>query len=171
MHEKHIYTQIARKTLTDFVEHKKRLGTTESDLFGIKHGCFVSLHNADGSLRGCIGTIEPRTVDLFNEIVQNTISAAASDPRFEPVKPNELEQLHISIDVLSKPEPATIDMLDPKKYGLIITDDFRKGVLLPNIEGIETVEEQIDIVKRKAGIPMQNSATLKFFRFKSIRYE
>lgn len=171
MTDTHIYIQTARKAIVQIITQHKRLQPSQADLLGIKCGCFVSLHNSDNSLRGCIGTIEPRTEDLFYEIVQNAISAATQDPRFAPVTTNELEQLHISVDVLSKPEPTTIKMLDAKKYGVIITDGFRKGVLLPNLEGIDSVENQIDIVKRKAGIYSTNNANLTILRFESTRYE
>ena len=167
----HKYAKIAQEAVHAFIGQRKRLIPTSEELFGIKRACFVSLHNADGSLRGCIGTLEPRTDDLFYEIVQNAISAATHDPRFEPVTRDELEQLHISIDVLSDPEPTSPELLNPKKYGVIVTDGIRKGVLLPNLEGIDTVDAQIEIAKRKAGLNHLHNSKLTFMRFESIRYE
>jgi AmmeMemoRadiSam system protein A len=133
------------------VNQQKRLPRPDdlSYVFNQSNGCFVSLHNSDGSLRGCIGTIEPRFNNLFDEIVQNAISAALDDPRFSSVKGDELEHLHISVDVLSAPEETSIDKLDPLKYGLIITDGYRKEFCLPALETVDTVQKQIDIVKVK----------------------
>ncbi|PLX21119.1 MAG: AmmeMemoRadiSam system protein A [Salinivirgaceae bacterium] len=169
----HTFVQTATQAIRLNVEEGKRLKKPNQlpDTYNFATGCFVSLHNADGSLRGCIGTIEPRFDNLYDEIVQNAISASAQDPRFSPVEEHELAQLHISVDVLSQPEETTIQELNPDVYGLIITDGYRKGVLLPALETVDTVQKQIDIVKRKAGLSMVPNDDLKFFRFSSKRYE
>ena len=123
-----------------------------------------------GELRGCIGTIEPLRATLANEIVANAISAATQDPRFKPVVADELAELRYSVDVLLPVEPATIDELDPAVYGVIVEDEsgVRRGLLLPDIQGVETVEEQVEIAARKAGIP--HGAALKLSRFKVERF-
>lgn len=171
--ECHKYVSVAREAIDLQLSKHKRLKKPESlpDIFAEARGCFVSLHNEDGSLRGCIGTIEPRFDNLYDEIVQNAISAATQDPRFSPVEKAEFPRLQISVDVLSKPEETTIDQLDPLKYGLIISDGYRKGVLLPALESVDTVQKQVDIVKRKAGLSMVDNAELSFYRFTSKRYE
>lgn len=171
--EKHIYVRTAQKAVELIVTSQKRLQKPNDlpDIFKQSRGCFISLHNKDGSLRGCIGTIEPRFDNLYDEIVQNGISAAMNDPRFDSVKLKELAQMQISVDVLTTPEETTIDQLDPKVYGLIISDGYRKGLLLPALDAVNTVQKQIDIVKRKAGLSMVDNNDLQFFRFSSKRYE
>jgi AmmeMemoRadiSam system protein A len=137
-----------------------------------KRGCFVSLHKTDGSLRGCIGTIEPTESDLKQEIIRNAISACFHDTRFDPVVPGEIDDIEISVDVLTEPEEIfSFDDLDPLIYGVIVCDKSgRRAVLLPSIPSIDTVERQIEIVKRKAGLGHINDNKLKFYRFTSNRY-
>lgn len=134
-------------------------------------GVFVSLHNKDGSLRGCIGTIAPTCPTLAEEIVRNAVSAATQDPRFYPVRPEELEGLDVSVDVLGAPEPVSdLSQLDPKRYGIIVrTSDGRQALLLPDLEGVDTVEEQIAITCRKGGIdPVRDRYTIE--RFEVVRH-
>lgn len=143
-----------------------------SEIFMTKAACFVSLHTTDGGLRGCIGTIEPRCLDLAHEIIENAIAAAERDSRFNPVEEHELQNIYVTVDVLSEPELTTPNGLDPSKYGLIISDGhFRRGVLLPALEGVKNVDEQIRIVKRKAGLANVDNNLLKFYRFTSTRYD
>ncbi len=134
--------------------------------------CFVSIHLKDGSLRGCIGTIEPREKNLHFEIISNAIAAANRDTRFLPIIPSELENLEVSVDVLSKPFfIENIEQLDPKKYGIIVSDGaFSRGVLLPDIDGVETVEKQLNIAKRKAGLSDYRLNQLKIYAFTSTRH-
>jgi uncharacterized protein len=134
--------------------------------------CFVSIHLLDGSLRGCIGTIEPREKCLFFEIISNAVSAATRDTRFSPITASELENLEVSVDVLSKPYLIEdISLLDPKKLGVIVSDGgYSRGVLLPDIEGIDTVEKQINIAKRKAGLSSYSAKDLKVYAFTSTRF-
>jgi AmmeMemoRadiSam system protein A len=117
-------------------------------------GVFVSLHLPDGSLRGCIGTTRPTHAVIEDEIVGNAISAATRDPRFFPVKPEELEGLDISVDVLGEPEEVSgAEELDPKRFGIIVqTADGRQALLLPDLEGVDTVDQQVCITCRKGGI-------------------
>ena len=124
-------------------------------IFITRAGAFVTLRKSDGQLRGCIGTIQPECSNLAGEIVKNAISAATRDPRFPRVSISELSDLNYSVDVLSRPESARGPQdLDPKVYGVIIetTDGLRRGLLLPGIAGLETVEEQWIAVHSKAGI-------------------
>ena len=134
--------------------------------------CFVSIHIQDGGLRGCIGTIHPAEPTLYEEIVRNAVSACTRDSRFAPVKEDELENITISVDVLSVPEKInSINDLDPLVYGVIVSDGgFRKAVLLPGLHGIDTIEEQLKIVKRKAGIYGFDNNELEIKRFTSTRY-
>lgn len=133
--------------------------------------CFVSLKTIDGDLRGCIGTIEPERETLAQEIVANAISAATRDPRFEPVTMDELPNLRYSVDVLLPAEEALMGELDPAVYGVIVEDKSgtRRGLLLPDIPGIDEAEQQVRIAARKAGIPP--GAPLKLLRFKVERFE
>jgi len=132
-------------------------------------GVFVSIHRKDGSLRGCIGTPEPVAANLAEEIIQNAISAATRDPRFPPISERELEDLDISVDVLSPPERVySLDDLDPKRYGVIVQSGLRRGLLLPDLEGVDTVEEQVAIACRKAGILFGDDVEL--YRFTVERH-
>ncbi|WP_462280484.1 AmmeMemoRadiSam system protein A [Salinivirga cyanobacteriivorans] len=173
MEQKHIYVLTAEQAVRKFVVDGVRLKKPEDvdERLLLKRGCFVSLHLENGDLRGCIGTIEPRFKTLFEEIVQNAISASSTDPRFRPVAPEELSEIKVSVDVLSPFEEVTPDQLDPAVYGLIISDGHRKGVLLPALESVDTVEKQIDIVKKKARLQMVDNDQLKFYRFRSERFE
>ena len=114
-------------------------------------GVFVSLHK-NGELRGCIGTISACTENVASEIIALAIEAGARDPRFMPVSERELADLEYSVDVLSQAEPATMQELDAKRYGVIVTSGHKRGLLLPNLEGVDTPAEQIFISLQKAGI-------------------
>ncbi len=113
--------------------------------------CFVTLKKR-GELRGCIGTLEPQEGTLGAEIARNSRSSALQDPRFPPVRAEELEALTVSVDVLSPSEPCTVDDLDPSVYGVIVEAGFRRGVLLPALAGITSVAEQVGIALQKAGL-------------------
>ena len=131
-------------------------------------GAFVSLHTPSG-LRGCIGTIAPTQDSLAAEIVHNAIQAASQDPRFPPVRTDELAALEITVDVLAAPEPvSSMDELDPKVYGVITTCGWKRGLLLPDLEGVDTCEEQVAIAMSKAGIAASEPVSLE--RFKVVRY-
>ncbi len=131
-------------------------------------GAFVSLHK-DGQLRGCIGTILPVRSCLAEELLRNAISAGTEDPRFSPLRPEELPYLEYSVDVLGEPEDIEgPEALDVKRYGVIVSKGFRRGLLLPDLDGIDTVEEQIAIAKRKAGIAPGEEVSLQ--RFEVVRH-
>jgi len=132
--------------------------------------CFVCLKTLDGELRGCIGTIEPARATLAEEVVANAISAAMNDPRFDPVKAAELSNLRYSVDVLLPSEPAEMSDLDPAAFGVIVEDESgsRRGLLLPDIEGIDNAEQQVEIAARKAGIA--RNERMRLWRFKVERF-
>ncbi|MBQ9347816.1 MAG: AmmeMemoRadiSam system protein A [Oscillibacter sp.] len=131
-------------------------------------GAFVSLHIRD-QLRGCIGTTGPVQENVAWEIVENAVSAGTRDPRFPPVRAEELDSLEYSVDVLGAPEAiASPDQLDVKRYGVIVTCGRRRGLLLPDLDGVDTVEEQIDIARRKGGIGPAEPYTLE--RFEVVRH-
>ncbi len=133
-----------------------------------RDGAFVSLHIGD-ALRGCIGTISPVQPTLAEEIIANGAHAATRDPRFPAVQESELDFLSYSVDVLGKAEEVrTLSELDPKRYGVIVTSGFRRGLLLPDLDGVDTVEDQIVIAKRKAGIGLHEAVTLE--RFEVVRH-
>ena len=139
------------------------------ELLDNKAGVFVSLHK-NGRLRGCIGTIAPTAVNVAQEIMQNAVSAGLRDPRFDPVTATELPFLTYKVDVLFPAEPISgPEELDVKRYGVIVTSGFKRGLLLPNLDGVDTVEEQISIARNKAGIP--EGTPVKLERFEVIRHE
>lgn len=171
---KDIYLLLARKTVRRYLKNEAvKNSDIPKELLRIKAGCFVSLHSKKNKeLRGCIGTILPTKPNLAQEIITNAISAC-NDPRFLPVEKKEYTNLKFSVDVLSEPEQMkTKRGLNPKKYGLIVraTDDGRLGVLLPDIPGVRSVDDQVDIAMQKAGI--YNSDTMvEYFRFSVERHE
>ncbi len=163
---------LARAVVETFVKEGKVIAAPDnpSELLTQRAGCFVSIKTLAGELRGCIGTIEPAKDRLAEEIILNAISAATRDPRFAPVREEELPGLKYSVDVLSQPEPAKLEDLDPAVYGVIVEDKngVRRGLLLPNLKGIDTVDEQVEIASRKAGI--QPGEDFRLWRFRAERY-
>jgi len=129
--------------------------------------CFVTLKKY-GGLRGCIGTLEPAEPSLGHEISRNAHSSALHDPRFPPVGPDEAEALTCSVDVLSPSEPCGIEDLDPAAYGVIVAAGLRRGVLLPALDGVDTVEQQVSIALQKAGIAPDQGYDVR--RFRVTRY-
>lgn len=135
---------------------------------GPPSGAFVSLKEG-GQLRGCIGTLRAVQNSLAKEVMENAVSAATRDPRFQPLTLEELDGITISVDVLGIPENvAGLDELDPQRYGVIVQSGFRKGVLLPDLPGITTSEEQVRIARMKAGIGPEERIDL--LRFEVKRY-
>ena len=166
------WVRLARLSLETYVRTRKRLERLPeglpAEMTGRAAGAFVSLH-AHGQLRGCIGTTEPTTESVAWEIVQNAVSACSRDPRFIPVGVEELEDLEYSVDVLGAPEPISSPAeLDVKKYGVIVSRGGRRGLLLPDLEGVDTVEQQIDIARQKGGIGPGEPYTLE--RFEVVRH-
>jgi AmmeMemoRadiSam system protein A len=136
-----------------------------------RSGTFVSLHLPDGSLRGCMGTTEPQAASMEEEVVDNAITAATRDPRFYAVTPQELSSLEISVDVLGSAEEVRgLDQMDPKRYGMIIrTLDGRRALLLPDLEGVDTAEQQLRITCRKGNIDPDNDQ-YQMYRFEVERH-
>lgn len=131
-------------------------------------GVFVSIHK-QGQLRGCIGTIAPTTDNIAKEIAQSAVNAGLHDNRFDPVTAEELAHLSYKVDVLGNAEVITdISCLDVNRYGIIVTCGHRRGLLLPNLDGVDTVDDQIAIACQKAGIPEGSTITLE--RFEVVRY-
>ncbi len=169
--EAHPYVLLARKSLETYLRKGERLknqGDLPVSLFADPKACFVSIKK-HGSLRGCIGTLEPATANLAQEIIANALSAGLRDPRFPPVAESELDDLSFSVDVLSVPEPADRSKLDPEKFGVIVRHGRRSGVLLPDLEGVDTVERQLSIALQKAGIRPDEPFTIE--RFTVDRYQ
>jgi len=163
--------QWARKSLETYVNTGKRAKIPEPLPEELKNAAaaFVSLKK-DGQLRGCIGTLEPVRPHLALEIRENAIDAGTEDPRFLPVEPAELDELVYSVDVLSPPEPiAEITQLDPLKYGVIVSSGSRRGVLLPDLEGIDTPQQQVEIARQKAGIRPGEKIRLQRFEVRRFK--
>jgi len=163
---------LARQAVESYVRERKVVHP--QPLPGLEQrraGVFVSLHLPDGSLRGCIGTTQPTQPGIEDEIVRNAISAATQDPRFYPVRQEELEGLDISVDVLGEPEEVSgAEELDPKCFGIIVrTPDGRQALLLPDLEGVDTVDQQVCITCRKGGID-PNRDTYRILRFEVERH-
>jgi AmmeMemoRadiSam system protein A len=167
----HPLVELARKTIENYVREERTTEPPEElvpEMQG-RAGTFVSLHDSRGNLRGCIGTIEPQRPTVAQEVIQNAISAATRDPRFPPVQPEELEELDVKVDVLTEPEPIdSMEQLDPKRYGVIVESGWRRGLLLPDLEGVDTVEYQVEIAMRKAGI--RPGEPMQLYRFEVKRY-
>lgn len=167
----HPLVQLAKDAIELYTRERKVLTVREEDLvpeMRQQAGVFVSL-KVGGMLRGCIGTFHPSEPDVAREIVRNAISAATADPRFAPVRREELGSLAYSVDVLSAPEPVQhMQDLDPKRYGVIVKAGARRGLLLPDLEGVDTAQQQVDIAMHKAGIAPGTPVSLS--RFEVRRY-
>lgn len=165
------YVRLARETIEKYIARREKNtvpGWVPAEMTERKAGVFVSIHK-EGRLRGCIGTIQPVRRSVAEEIICNAVSAATGDPRFDPVRPEELDRLEINVDVLSMPERIkSRDELDVKRYGVIVSSGSRRGLLLPDLDGIDTVDEQIDIARKKGGISLRDNITLE--RFEVIRH-
>lgn len=166
------YVALARASVEGFVTTGEAIALpadTPHELLDLRAGVFVSLHE-HGELRGCIGTISPVRDCIAQEIIYNGISACSEDPRFTPVLPQELDYLDYSVDVLAPAEPITsLDELDPKRYGVIVTKGMKRGLLLPNLDGVDTIEQQLGIAMAKAGIS-PDELPLSVERFEVVRH-
>ena len=165
------YVRLARETVESWVLDRKTPGVPDwatAEMKQNRAGVFVSIHK-DGKLRGCIGTFLPTRECIAKEIISNAVSASTRDPRFDPIGPEELKWLEINVDVLSTPKPiGSKEELDVKRYGVIVSSGSRRGLLLPDLDGVDTVDEQVDIARRKAGIREQDPITLE--RFEVVRH-
>ena len=168
-----IIPALARSAVETFVSERQVIEPTPtlpSSLLNQNLSCFVCIKTISRELRGCIGTIEPEKNSLAVEIITNAVNAATRDPRFMPVCDSELPFLCYSVDVLEPPEPARFTDLDPATFGVVVVDDhgLRRGLLLPNIDGITTADQQINVAARKAGINLDEPLTL--YRFRTRRF-
>ena len=169
--EESLYVRLARETVERYISTGKRLPVPEylpEEALTRRAGTFVSLKKF-GRLRGCIGTISATEENIAKEIIQNAVSAAVRDPRFPPVTSSELKDLVYSVDILGETEEIdSSEELDVKKYGVIVSNGYRKGLLLPNLEGIDSVDDQISIAMQKAGI--RKGERIRLQRFEVVRY-
>ena len=165
------YVRLARETIENYVLRRERIPVpdwTPQEMKDRKAGAFVSIHK-DGRLRGCIGTILPVYGSLAEEIIHNAVSASTRDPRFDAVRPEELDRLEINVDVLSEPEAISgKEELDVRRYGVIVSSGGKRGLLLPDLDGVDTVDEQIEIAMKKGGISPRDRITLE--RFEVVRH-
>jgi AmmeMemoRadiSam system protein A len=164
------HVRLARETLESYVKTGKMPALAENlpdNLTREQAGVFVSIKKY-GQLRGCIGTIEPAHINIAREIQQNAVSSGTRDPRFDPVSEEELPELVYSVDVLGSAHECKKEDLDVKRYGVIVTSGYKRGLLLPNLDGVDTAEDQIYIACRKAGIHPREKYTLE--RFEVVRY-
>ena len=164
--------QWARRCLKTYLQHddpiRLDLPDTSSAGFGMRRGCFVTLKQ-NGFLRGCIGTTQPWQENLASEIQHNALAAGTQDPRFPALQADELDTLSITVDVLGELEKiAGPEELDPWRYGVVVRHGEKSGLLLPHLEGVDTVADQINIAKQKAGITSEEPVEL--WRFEVERY-
>lgn len=166
----HPVVELAKKAVEEYVKNKRIISVPDTLTPEMKEraGVFVCIKKYE-QLRGCIGTFMPSCKNVAEEIIRNAICAATEDPRFPPVQEDELDKLSYSVDILSQPERVNdIKELDPKRYGVIVASGGRRGLLLPDLEGVDTVQEQLRIAKLKAGI-FENER-IDIFRFEVRRY-
>lgn len=180
MKENNPYVKLARRAIEEKIETGKQLEFQDyveeihdenwvQEVKETKAGAFVSLYK-NQELRGCIGTLEPLEDHVGEEIIKNALEAAFFDPRFVPLEKEELQELSLSVDVLGEKEPVeTLEDLDPGKYGVVVEHQGKRGVLLPDLEGVDTPEKQLDIAAKKAGIMEGEKMTV--YRFEVFRYQ
>ena len=165
------FVRLARETVEEYVTERRTPEVPEwatAEMTQNRAGVFVSIHK-EGKLRGCIGTFLPTRENIAREIIGNAVSAATRDPRFDPVTPDELKWLEINVDVLSAPERiSSMEELDVRRYGVIVSSGSRRGLLLPDLDGVDTVEDQVDIARRKGGITENEPVMLE--RFEVVRH-
>lgn len=165
------YVRLARKSVESYVLRRERIRVPDDlpdEMLSKTAGAFVSIHE-HGELRGCIGTIAPTRSSVAEEIIANAISASTRDPRFPAITADELPWLEISVDVLGEPEDIeSTEQLDVKRYGVIVSAGHKRGLLLPDLDGVDTPEQQVDIAMRKGGI--RRSENYKLQRFEVIRH-
>ena len=166
------YVELARKTIESYIRTGEVIDVPDGlpeEMLSTQAGAFVSLHRL-GKLRGCIGTIQGVQPNIAQEIISNAISASTRDPRFRPVRADELDDLEISVDVLGAAERVgSLEDLDVKRYGVIVTKGFRRGLLLPDLEGVDTPGQQVAIALMKAGLS-QDEEDFILERFEVIRH-
>jgi AmmeMemoRadiSam system protein A len=166
----HPVVALAMRALETYIQKGEVISppATLTDGMEQRAGVFVCLKKR-GDLRGCIGTFMPSRRNVAEEVIRNAIAAGTEDPRFPPVMIDELSHLTYSVDILSAPEKISgLRELDPRKYGVIVVSGQRRGLLLPDLEGVDTAEEQLRIAKMKAG--MHADEEVEMYRFGVRRY-
>ena len=168
-------TELARNAVEAYVLHGRVVEPLPpfpetSPLLARPSACFVCIKTVGRELRGCIGTVEPEHATLAEEVIANAVKAATRDPRFQPVSGGELPSLLYSVDILGSLEPARFEDLNPAAFGVVVTDrtGSRRGLLLPDIESIETAGQQVSVAARKAGI--KPGEPLRLYRFRTRRF-
>lgn len=168
----HPLVRLAKDAVEAHVRNRKKVRPPE-DLppeFMQPGAAFICLKKGK-NLRGCIGTVAPTRASLAEEVIDNAVNSCSRDPRFDPVDEDELKELSYTVDVLEQAEPvASVKELDPRVYGVIVEKGWRRGLLLPDLEGVDTVEQQIHIARQKAGIA-PDETDLKISRFRVSRYK
>lgn len=165
------YVKLARQSLESYIRRGERIPVPDdlpAEMLNTRAGAFVSIHK-HGKLRGCIGTISPITANVAEEIIRNAVSASTEDPRFDPITEDELKWLEINVDVLGEPEKiSSMEELDVKRYGVIVSCGFKRGLLLPDLDGVDTPKQQVAIAMQKGGIKESDPYTLE--RFEVVRH-
>lgn len=164
------YVKLARESLIHYLVYGDYMDVPSyvtNEMRELKRGVFVSLKKEE-RLRGCIGTVFPTTDNIAKEIIRNAVEAGVNDPRFRPITEEELEDIEFSVDVLTKPQTSLVEDLDPKKYGVIVKSGFKLGLLLPDLEGVDTVQQQLNIALEKGKISPDENYTIE--RFEVIRH-
>ncbi len=169
--ETHPLVSLATRSIKHHIETRSPLPCPNPlpEELKIRAGTFVSIKK-NGTLRGCIGTVQPKYANLAEEVIQNAIKASSKDPRFPPIEMQELPELNISVDVLTAPEKVeSLQALDVQRYGLIVRSQSRQGLLLPNLENVKTVDQQLKICLKKGGI--NETDDYELFRFEVKRFK
>lgn len=168
----HPLVKLAKNAVELYVREGKTYEVHDEELtpeLRVRAGVFVCLKIL-GTLRGCIGTFLPMEPTIAHETVRNSISAATCDPRFSCIRADELDKIEYTVDVLTTPEKvASKSELDPRRYGVIVQAGGRRGLLLPDLKGVDTADYQISIAMQKAGI--SPGTTVELYRFEVKRYE
>jgi len=165
----HPLVDLALQAIREFLESRRLIQPAAEllEAFSSPAGVFVCLKK-EGQLRGCVGTYRAERPTLAEEVIHSAVASATRDPRFIPLRLSELGAIECSVDVLSSPEPTTREGLDPVRFGVLVVQGSRRGLLLPDVEGVQSVEQQIRIAKEKAEIPVDGDCEL--FRFQVQRY-
>lgn len=167
---KSFHTYYAQEAIITFLESGRKIYIPDADIpdeLKISKACFVSLYESNGRMRGCMGTIKPRNKWLYHEIVDNAIFAAFEDDRYVPLMEGELDDITLKVETVSRPEKIQhVKELDPDRFGIIVrSQQHLEGVLLPQCEGIHTVDDQINLAMEKGNIPISEKDYLDIFRF------
>jgi AmmeMemoRadiSam system protein A len=167
---KSFHTYYAQEAILAYLETGRKMFIPDADIpdeLKIKQGCFVSLYESNGRMRGCMGTIKPRHKWLYHEIVDNAIFAAFEDDRYVPLMEGELDEIEFKVETVSVPEKIqTLLDLDPDRYGIVVrSPENTEGVLLPQCDGVQTIDDQISLAMKKGSIPISEKQNLEIFRF------